>query len=258
MMKKIIQKIIAVFGYELIFKTIGYEIRRKNLKDLFAIRNTFEESLAHLKDTGFYPDLVIDVGAADGTPALQTGFPKSRFFWIEPLIEFEPALKNLQKKLNGDYAITAVGSEEGYKEIHIHADLHGSSLYREADGEQADGVSRIIPVTSLDQLSRLHRWNQYRKILLKADVQGFELEVLKGASDLLEQVEVIILEVSFFRFLKNAPDFYDVVTYLKSIGYVVYDIFGGINRPLDNALAQKDLIFVKENGILRQSHGWAK
>jgi len=75
---------------------------------------------------------------------------------------------------------------------------------------------------------------------------------------LLEQVEVIILEVSFFRFLKNAPDFYDVVAYLKSIGYVVYDIFGGINRPLDNALAQKDLIFVKENGILRQSHGWAK
>ena len=45
---------------------------------------------------------------------------------------------------------------------------------------------------------------------------------------------------------------------MKDVGYVVYDIIGGINRPLDLALGQKDLVFVKENGVFRKSHGWAK
>jgi FkbM family methyltransferase len=225
---------------------------------MFAIRKNMDDALIHLKETGFYPDLIIDVGAADGTPPLQNCFSESRFFWIEPLKEFEPALINLQQKLKGDYAMTAVGRDEGSFVLNIHKDLHGSTMFKETDGEAADGVPREIPVTTLNKLGLANNWSQFSKILLKADVQGFELEVLEGAKEILPYVDVIILEVSFFRFLKNAPDFYDVVTYMKNIGYVVYDIVSGINRPLDYALGQKDLVFVKENGIFRQSHGWAK
>ncbi len=248
-MKSIIKKAID---------SLGYEIKKKNVRDMFAIRQNFEDALMHLKVSGYFPDLIIDVGAADGTPPLQNSFPESRFFWIEPLKEFEPALNALQQKLKGDYAITAVGSSEGSVVLHVHKDLHGSTMFNEADGESADGIPRTIPVTTLNKLSSVNKWSQFNKILLKADVQGFELEVLEGARDILPHVDVIILEVSFFQFLKNAPDFYDVVAYMKNIGYVVYDIISGINRPLDYALGQKDLVFVKENGIFRQSHGWAK
>jgi hypothetical protein len=48
------------------------------------------------------------------------------------------------------------------------------------------------------------------------------------------------------------------ITYMKNIGYVVYDIVGGINRPLDYALGQKDLVFVKDNGFFRRSQGWTE
>jgi FkbM family methyltransferase len=240
------------------FDVLGYEIKKKNHRGMFAIRQSFDEALAQLKATGFYSDLVIDVGAADGTPPLQKAFTDSHFFWIEPLHEFETSLKTLQQSLKGDYAITGVGSSEGSFVLHVHKDLHGSTLFNEADGEIYDGTPRSIPVTTLDQLGKQYQWSQYKKILLKVDVQGFELEVLKGAASILNNVEVILLEVSFFRFLQNAPDFYDVLAYMKNIGYVVYDIFSGINRPLDFALGQKDLVFVKENGFFRQSHGWAK
>ncbi len=37
-------------------------------------------------------------------------------------------------------------------------------------------------------------------------------------------------------------------------GYRVYDILEGHNRPLDKALAQVDILFVKKDGILRISH----
>lgn len=248
-MKSIIKKAID---------SLGYEIKKKNVRDMFAIRQSFDDALLHLKAIGYSPDLIIDVGAADGTPPLQKSFPESRFFWIEPLKEFEAALKNLQQTYKGDYAITAVGSKEGNFVLHVHKDLHGSTIFHEIDGEAVDGVPREIPVTTLNKLGATHSWKQYNKILLKADVQGFELEVLEGAKEILPLVDVVILEVSFFRFLKDAPEFYDVITYMKNIGYVVYDMVSGINRPLDYALGQKDLIFVKENGFFRQSHGWIK
>lgn len=160
--------------------------------------------------------------------------------------------------MKGDYAITAVGSSEGSFVLHVHKDLHGSTLFSETDGEAADGISRELPVTTINKLGSSNNWNQYNKILLKVNVQGFELEVLEGAKEIFPCVDVIILEVSFFRFLKNAPDFYDVVMYMKNIGYVAYDIISGINHPLDYALGQKDIVFVKESGYFRQSQGWSK
>lgn len=236
---------------------LGYEIKRKGVRNMFTVRQSFKDALLHLQSMGYKPDLIIDVGAADGTPPLQSVFAASRFFWIEPLQEFESALQLLKQKMNGDYAITAVGSSEGRITLHVHKDLHGSTLFRETDGEAADGTPREIPVTTINKLSVENNWNQYERILLKADVQGYELEVLEGANDILDNVDIIILEVSFFRFLENAPEFYDVITYMKNIGFVVYDLVAGLNRPLDHALGQKDLVFVKENGFFRKSHGWA-
>ena len=258
MIRSIIKKTFSLVGYELTFKAIGYELRRKNLHDMFLIRQSLNEALEQLKYVGYHPDLIIDVGAADGTPPLQTAFPKSQFFWIEPLKEFEPALRSLQQKLQGDYSITAVGSSEGSFVLNVHKDLHGSTLLNEIDGKDADGTQRQIPVTTLNKLSTIHNWKTFRKILLKVDVQGFELEVLEGSKEILSNIDVIMLEVSFFRFLKNAPDFYDIIAYMKDIGFVVYDIVGGINRPLDYALGQKDLVFVKDNGFFRRFQGWTE
>jgi FkbM family methyltransferase len=241
-----------------ILDSFGYEIKRKNLRDQFRIRQKFEESLHHLKEIGFYPELVIDVGAADGTPPLQEAFPESFFFWIEPLIEFEPELRKLKKKFKGDYVIAGVGEEEGIFTLNVHEDLHGSTMYNEETGTHLDGQARELQLLTLDKLGNIHSWNRFKKILLKVDVQGFELEVLKGAKKMLHDTDVIILEVSLFKFLKNAPDFYAVVSFMKHIGYVVYDIVGGINRPLDLALGQTDIVFVKEDGLFRTSHHWIK
>jgi hypothetical protein len=44
---------------------------------------------------------------------------------------------------------------------------------------------------------------------------------------------------------------------MKGLGFVVYDIFGEQFRPLDGALGQIDMAFVKENGIFRTDHAYA-
>lgn len=83
------------------------------------------------------------------------------------------------------------------------------------------------------------------------------MDALDGAQKALADTEVIVLEVSLFQFMKNAPEFYDVVAYMKKCGFVAYDIIHGWNRPLDNALGQVDIFFVKEQGMFRKSHSYA-
>jgi len=41
---------------------------------------------------------------------------------------------------------------------------------------------------------------------------------------------------------------------MNSYAFVVYDIYEGHTRPMDGALAQIDITFVKENGLFRKSH----
>jgi FkbM family methyltransferase len=246
MVKRLLKKMLA---------KAGYEIRNKRYKDIFTIRQTMLEAFEHIKSVGFYPDLVIDIGAADGTPSLQSAFGDSNYFWVEPLEEFRPALENLKKKLTGNYLIAAMGKEDGEMEIFIQKDKVGSSLLSGIENRDNGKINRKIPVFALKNIA-IEKFMNYSRILLKVDVQGFELQVLEGTGDFLEKIEVIILEVSLFNFLKDMPDIFDVVDYMKKKGFVIYDIVEGINRPHDMALGQKDLIFVKESGIFRQSHSW--
>lgn len=235
-----------------LFWYLGYDVRR--LKP--AVRISMETALAQVKNMGFYPSVIIDVGVGNGTPALTLVFPKSRYLWIEPLIEFEPVLKKLSQKYSGDYLLAAAGRSCGRATIHVHTvHTEGSSVFRESDGQIADGQPREIPMVSLDSVR--DKWKLSDDLLLKVDVQGAELEVLKGAQTILPGCEVIILEVSLFECLQGAPLFDEIFVYMKQQGFVVYDMVEGHNRPLDGALAQKDIVFVKERGRFRTTQRWA-
>jgi len=250
MFKKTVKELVNAFGFEITrIQTAG--------KTLFVpVRNSMDETLEHISSLGFYPKVIVDIGAADGTYPLINAFPKSEFIWVEPLLEFEEALKKLTHKLKGQYIIAGAGKIAGKTVINVHPDLYGSSLYEESDGKEADGEPREVKVIRLDDLIDKYRLSS--DILLKVDVQGAELDVLDGAQKMLQFCEVVILEVSFFKFLKDAPEFFDVINYMNNRNFVVYDVFDGHNRPIDGALAQRDILFVKENGRFRQTHSWAR
>lgn len=235
-----------------ILRACGYEIVQAHRTPT---RQTMAEALAHLARLGLHPSVVIDVGTASGTDELLSTFPDSRFLWIEPLQEFEEDLRQLTKRYRGDYVLAACGSTRGEVTIHVHPNLTGSSTLHEAEGDVADGMSRQVRMFALDDL--IERYELQGEIVLKVDVQGAELDVIAGAQKLLNNTEVVILEVEFFRFFGSNPDFGEVIAQMKRRGFVTYDVVGGTNRLLDGALAQKDLVFVKEDGRFRQSHHWA-
>jgi len=90
--------------------------------------------------------------------------------------------------------------------------------------------------------------------LIKIDTQGAELEVLSGADKILEKTECIVLEVSLFHFMIGDPQIFDVIDFMKNKGFVVYDVISCLYRPLDNALAQLNISFVREDGMFRKDH----
>jgi hypothetical protein len=57
--------------------------------------------------------------------------------------------------------------------------------------------------------------------------------------------------------MKGGADFEEVIEYMKSKGFVCYDILSFLYRPYDGALSQMDVVFVKENGIFRTFLGYA-
>lgn len=220
-------------------------------------RGTLVGALQQIKRLGFAPAMVIDVGGAIGNFTLRCHsiFPDSRYLLVEPLEENRKCLDKVTKTIaNAEYVLAVATTEPGEVTLNVHSDLVGSSLYFEKE-VNLDGVPRNVPAVTLDDLCNGRGVSG--PYLIKADVQGAELDVLSGARETLDKTEYVILEVSLFQFVKCGPQLYDVVTFMKSHGFVVYDIFGANYRPLDGAMAQVDMAFVKENSQFRKYHIYA-
>ena len=187
------------------------------------------------KARGFDPAIIFDVGAAGGTwtAAVRPIFPRATFVTVEPR--------------QTDYAPTvraAVGASEGTATLN---DWDTGSTLLSIDA--GSGPRYEVPVTTLNRMAQQFGMPD----LVKLDVEGFEVEALNGATDLLGRTELFVIEVSFYRF-SGRPMLHEVVPFMAERGYFVYDIAGFIRRPFDGAVALMDLCFSR---TLRGSdHEW--
>ena len=106
-----------------------------------------------------------------------------------------------------------------------------------------------LPMGTLDSLFRDR--SVRHPLLVKLDVQGFELEVLRGGAQILDRAEVVILEAALLPYNKGAPLLSEVILFMEHAGFVVYDFCGQFRRQTDHALFQTDVAFVKEGSDLR-------
>jgi FkbM family methyltransferase len=220
---------------------------------------SMEGAFLNMKKCGFSPGLIIDVGAAYGDFCRMGAaiFPEADCLMLEPLEEYRPHLEKTVADIpRADCVMAAAGAEPGRRTINVHPDLVGSSFLTEWDEESSvNGKPREVTVTTVD--AELEKLKPKGPILLKADVQGAELEVLAGAERSLADCEALILETTLFNSFAGGPLISDVIEFMVRRGFVIYDITGNLYRPLDDALMQVDLIFVRGDSALRRRHAYA-
>ncbi len=210
-------------------------------------------SIRNLAKLGFQPKVIFDIGAYKGgwTERVNEIFPEAAFFMFEGQKSKENDLQRIKNKIGkkSNYYIGLLGAENG-KEVFF------------SEIETASNVSSSHKNMPNQTLSSLNVLVRKEKIpfpeFIKIDVQGYELEVLKGATEILSQTEVILLEISLLDIGdNNTPLLIDVLNFMYSLNFVAYDICSvTTRRPLDQALWQTDILFVKENSKYRASKAY--
>lgn len=176
---------------------------------------------------------VVDIGANKGqfSLACRAWLPDAVIHAFEPLASeadrFERLFENDPKVF---LHRVALGEAERSAAFHVASRADSSSLLAPGEGQaQAFGVSsdRVIevPVKRLDAALDLAALP--KPLLVKIDVQGAELEVLKGCRS-LDQVDFIYVELSFVELYESQPLFSDVSAFLQDQGFVLVGIFNQV------------------------------
>jgi len=190
---------------------------------------------------------VLDVGANKGQFSLvaRALFPNVPIFAFDPL---ESEFKKFRSVVKGpitQYAI-ALGAEATETAFYVTSRADSSSLYKpRRDHEELNGVtlksSRTVKVMRLADVFDPAELTP--PILLKLDVQGAELDVLKGASELLPLVDSIYCEASFVPLYEQQPLVDEVIVFLAAYGFTLRGVF---NQHVDPTVGptQADFLFM--------------
>ncbi len=197
--------------------------------------------------------LIYDVGANSGVMIEKylSIFPKSSIHAFEPYYDYAQNLsikyeKNKKVKIN-NFALSDV---EDSKIFNINKYIDTSSfLTSKKTGLNSDsGVKTVNQIlvyqTTIDKYAIANNHNKIH--ILKLDIQGSELNALKGAEVMLKEnkIDFIFSETYFVEQYDNQPSFFDISNYLLSFGYVMQDLYYPIYGK--GKIAWCDTLFVRE------------
>lgn len=210
-------------------------------------------SLENLKKNGFNPGLIIDIGAYEGHWTRDTleVFPAAKILMIEAQQQKEPQLKKISRQFpNTDVMIVLLSAAAGKSRLFLQCET-GSHIIDQSN--PGDTIQTLLTQT-LDNC--LAEKNMEHPDLLKLDVQGHEMEVLKGGRKALLSAEVCLLEISLLNLGDNSPLIGEMITYMDENNFQPYDISSLMRRPFDKALYQVDMFFVKKDSKLVAGRKW--
>jgi len=208
----------------------------------------FKSIVRNLKDLNI--GSVFDVGANVG----QFGLDVRRHGFGSLIVSYEPVQESfeiLSQTIKQHQPWTAfqlgLGAEESKRSINISGnDGLSSSLLKmgathlETFPSSATVSQQTISISTIDkQLEILGIRPQ--ELLLKLDVQGFEAEVLKGASQSLSKIPLCYIEVSITPLYEGEITFLPILMELSKYGHEVVDVFRGI-KTKKGQLLQLDIL----------------
>lgn len=239
-MKAIIKSMLARTDYRV--------VRRTDMNRFQAI----EDCLSGLAARGYRPRLIIDGGAHLGEFALlaRRQFPDAEAFHL-----FEPQQACLE-------SLRKVCASEGFT-LHECALSSRTGTLRFLRTDQPNTGAHVVDdeaaatevnARTLDEVLET-KLDRSQRALLKLDLQGHELDALRGGTKSLSSIEVVLTEVSFYV-QSRIPMVAEVIAFMSGVGFVLYDIAALSGRRRDNRLREGDLVFVRQDSQLLEDRRW--
>ncbi len=186
---------------------------------------------------------VVDVGASNGSwsETCMRYLPSSYYVLLEAQPGHAPALENFcQNHPNAQYILAAAGNEDG------DCYFDDSDLFGGLAANKASEKCKVrLPMVRLDTIAR--EKNLAGPFLLKLDTHGFELQIIQGAEELLQNTELAVIETYLFRLNDNALLCHELCAEMDKRGFQLVDFSEPMWRDKDLALWQWDFFFVKKS-----------
>jgi FkbM family methyltransferase len=197
-------------------------------------------------------DGIFDIGANRGqfSLACRLGLPGVPIVAFEPI----PSEAKIFKAIHADHPEIrllplALGDATGEAELHLSARADSSSLLPIGAGQVkifpgTEEVGKLkVPVRRLDELAA--EWRGRTRQLLKLDVQGFELQVLRGASETLRHCACVYVECSELPLYEGQALRSDVAAFLQEHRFAEPLRFNPVYQK--GRLIQADYLFIRSD-----------
>lgn len=207
-----------------------------------------EAAYRRLSNQGFSPRCIIDVGAYEGnwTRLARRVFTDVPVIMVEPQASKKVHLNRVANELpKTTYVQALLTSQSGQENTFFEMET-GSSIFPE-NSNVARKATHLVSQT-LDEIAV----GIGSPIMLKIDVQGAELEVLKGGESTLRECEVVQLEVAVASYNSGAPTILEVLEFMDARGFRPFDI-SGETRHGGGSLVQIDLLFAPDGSPFLKS-----
>ena len=186
------------------------------------------------------PKRALDIGAHVGnfTKELYYRFPECRIVMIEANKNCEPHLRLLGKP----YEIVALSDKNGTAELHMEDGNPigtGSSLYKENTQWYTQGNTQTVITKRLDDCNY---FDGKHPDFIKMDVQGSELDIIKGGENTIKNATFVLMETSLLEYNQGAPLIDAIVEKMVDLQFCMVDIVE--YHQLENGLIfQLDILF---------------
>ena len=204
------------------------------------------DRLIKLKELGYYPDTILDIGAHHGewTNKMKEIYNLSKYYLFEAI----DYLELNQFKNDNNVKLYNILLNDKIEELNWYQMKNtGDSIFKEKS--RSFNNCEVIKRETIDLNTFIAEANilqESKNILIKIDCQGAEIPILKGSTSILEKTDFIILEIPLFgQYNEGVPSFLEHIDFMNNIGFIPYDIVD--NHYINGFNMQVDVLFINKN-----------
>jgi len=207
---------------------------------------TLPRALTCIRESGWIPGGIVDIGVGAGTAGLYSVWPGTPLCLIEPAPEAMVFMQQVAAKY-GNVHIFNYGASDRQGEL---AGRQQPGLLNVFFGRGQAYEEKVFPVRTCDDM--VAEAGLASPLLLKIDTDSHERQVLAGAEATLARAEVCVIENNVFHPLRGMMSPAEIWRFLADRGFAFLDI-GDCSIAESGVLRAADFVFARQDSPIFRS-----